>query len=340
VQDGPGEGRQGLELTALDDDPALPWFPYADGFLGNGSAAVMTWSMVTSVANCTPVGHTETMEYIGRVPAPPLDRFIDDIYCLTGVPRYRRMNVPPMPSAHLFVNLGEPARLWDSDPSVPPAVFTDGWFMGVWTRRFLYEYPARVRLVGVHFKPWGISPFAGIPATELRDRWVPTDAVWQRSVDRIRNQACDIASATGTLRVLEEELRSRLAGALPRGLDLVRHAGGRLEASHGAAPVGALAAAAGVSGNHLATQFKSHVGVTPKRVARIYRFARLILSVDARHPADWAELAHTAGYFDQAHFSREFKDFTGHTPTQYLALRRRYPAEQGFPPDSGPMPAD
>jgi hypothetical protein len=39
-------------------------------------------------------------------------------------------------------------------------------------------------------------------------------------------------------------------------------------------------------------------------------------------------------------FSREFKDFTGHTPTAYLALRRRFPAEQGFPPDSGPMPTD
>jgi hypothetical protein len=55
------------------------------------------------------------MEYVGWVPAPPLDLFIDDIYCLTGVPRYRRMNVPPMPSAHLFVNLGGPVRLWDSD---------------------------------------------------------------------------------------------------------------------------------------------------------------------------------------------------------------------------------
>jgi hypothetical protein len=106
------------------------------------------------------------MEYVGRVPAPPLDRFIDDIYCLTGVPRHRRMNVPPMPSAHLFVNLGGPVRLWDCDPSVPPAVFTDGWFMGVWTRRFLFEYPTRVRLVGVHFKPWGLSPFVDMPATE------------------------------------------------------------------------------------------------------------------------------------------------------------------------------
>jgi hypothetical protein len=158
------------------------------------------------------------MRYVGRVPAPPLDRFIDDIYCLTGVPRHRRMNVPPMPSAHLFVNLGGPARLWDSDSSVPPAVFTDGWFMGVWTRRFLYEYPTPVRLVGVHFKPWGLSPFVDIPASELRNRWVPVDAVWRRSIDRM--------------------------------------------------------------------------------------------------------------------------DFTGHTPTEYLALRRRFPAEEGFPPDAGPMPAE
>jgi AraC-like DNA-binding protein len=280
------------------------------------------------------------MEYVGRVPAPPLDWFIDDIYCLTGVPRHRRMNVPPMPSAHLFVNLGGPVRLRDSDPSVPSAMCTDGWFMGVWTRRFLLEYPAQVRVVGVHFKPWGISPFAGMPANGLRDRWVPVDAVWQRSLDRIRNQLGDSASATETLRVLEEELRSRLAEAPSRGLDLVQHAGRRLEASHGAVPVGALADAAGVSCNHLAAQFKSHVGVTPKQVARIYRFARLIVSVDARRPVDWSELAQTAGYFDQAHFSREFKDFTGHTPTQYLALRRRFPAEQGFPPDSGPMPAE
>ncbi len=280
------------------------------------------------------------MEYIGRVPAPPLDQFIDDVYRLTGVPRYGRMNVPPMPSAHLFVNLGGPVRLWDSDPSVPPAVFTDGWFMGVWTRRFLFEYPTPVRLVGVHFKPWGISPFIDIPATELRNRWVPVDAVWHRSLDRIRNQVGEIASATETLKVLEEELRSRLSEAPSSGLVLVQHTGGRLETSHGAVPVGALTDAVGVSGNHLAAQFKAHVGVTPKRVARIYRFARLILSVDALGPVDWSDLAQMAGYFDQAHFNREFKDFTGHTPTEYLALRHRFSAEQGFPPDNVPIPAD
>jgi AraC-like DNA-binding protein len=270
------------------------------------------------------------MEYVGRVPAPPLDRFVDDVYCLTGVPTHRRMTVPPMPSAHLFVNLGDPVVLRDSDPAVPSEVVTDGWFMGLWTRRFLVEYPVRLRIVGVHFKPWGISPFVDVPASDLRDRWVPVDAVWRRAVDRIRNQLGELATATEMLQAVEDELRSRLAPA--RGLDLVLHTGGRLESAHGAVAIGALTDAAGVSSTHLATQFTSHVGVTPKRVARIYRFARLILSVDGRHPVDWSALAHATGYFDQAHLGKEFKDFTGRTPTEYLALRRRYPAEQEFPP--------
>jgi AraC-like DNA-binding protein len=218
------------------------------------------------------------------------------------------MNVPPMPSAHLFINLGGPVRLWDSDPSVPPMVVTDGWFMGLWTRRFVIEYPPRVWLVGVHFKPWGMSPFVDLPATELRDRVVPADAVWPRSsLDRIRSQLGELASVGEALRMLEEELRSRLGEAPPRGLDLVRHTGQRLETAYGSVPVGALTDAAEVSATHLATQFKDHAGVTPKRMARIYRFAGLILSVDALRPVNWSGLALRAGFFDQPHLSREFK---------------------------------
>src|SRR5258708_25916849 len=93
-----------------------------------------------------------------------------------------------MPSAHLFVNLGGPVRLWDSDPSVPPAVFVDGWFMGVWTRRFLFEYPAPVRLLGGPFKPWGVSPFVGNAATALPDPLGPGHAGWHPSLAPTRHQ--------------------------------------------------------------------------------------------------------------------------------------------------------
>ena len=283
------------------------------------------------------------MEYIGRVPAPPLDRFIDDIYCLTGVPRYHLMSVPPMPSADLFVNLGEPAAC--GIPTLPCrrrcSPMRGSWAYGpggsaTSTRPGCGSSGCTSSPGGCHRSPACRRTSCGT------DGYRPTPSR-QRSVDRIRNQLGDTASATETLRVLEEELRARLAGQPPRGLDLVLHAGGRLAASHGAASVSALADAAGVSGNHLAAQFKSHVGVTPKRVARIDRFARLILSVDASaRPAGLAEArSHGGLLLTRPTSAWEFKDFTGHTPTEYPALRRRFPAEQGFrDADSGPMPAD
>lgn len=283
---------------------------------------------------------TDFVEYVSREPAPPLHRFVDDIYCLTGVPRHRRLNVPPMPSAHLMINLAGPARMYDSDPTVAPAVLVGGWFMGVWSRRFGIEHDAPVRLVGVHFKPWGISPFVDVSLTELRDRWVPGDAVWGRSFDRMRERIADAVTTSEMLQIIEAELLSRLPRAPSCGLQLVDHTAERIEASWGATPVAALSDAAAVSSNHLTAQFKAHVGLGPKRVSRIYRFARVILSVDARSPVDWSHLAQAAGYFDQAHFSKEFKDFTGHTPTAYLGLRRRHPTEKGFPPDNGPMPVE
>ena len=51
------------------------------------------------------------MEYVSRVPRPPLDGLIDDLYYLEGAPPYARLTLPPSPSALLIVNLGAPFRI-------------------------------------------------------------------------------------------------------------------------------------------------------------------------------------------------------------------------------------
>lgn len=266
-----------------------------------------------------------------------MDAYVDDIYVLTGTPRHRRLNVPPMPSSHLFINLGDPIVVRDPSGIVPDGLCTHGWFMGLPTRRMIVEYPAQVHLAGVHFKPWGMSPFVDAHQSELRDAHVDADSLWA-GFGRLRERAGAATSADEVLLTIEETLRRHLAPAPSRSFELVEHSGGILAQSWGDRSVGALAKQAGVSSTHLASQFKLHVGTTPKPMARIYRFARLILSVNPACPVDWPALAHTMGYFDQAHLSRDFKDFTGHTPTEYLELRRRFPAAHGFPPDHGPMP--
>ena len=108
-----------------------------------------------------------------------------------------------------------------------------------------------------------------------------------------------------------------------------------------AVAIGDLSEAAGVSSTHLAQRFKEVIGVTPKRLARTYRFAAIVRAIDPAGPVDWVELAGRAGYYDQAHFGNDFRGFTGLTPTRYLDVRRRFLREHpGHALEVGPLPAD
>ena len=72
----------------------------------------------------------------------------------------------------------------------------------------------------------------------------------------------------------------------------------------------------------------------------LYRFTATVLSINPAEPVDWGDLAAGAGYFDQAHFGHEFREFTGLTPTQYVEVRRLLREHPGHTLDSWPLPAD
>jgi AraC-like DNA-binding protein len=91
-----------------------------------------------------------------------------------------------------------------------------------------------------------------------------------------------------------------------------------LELSDGAVPIGELAAELGWSRRHLAVRFREELGMAPKALARLLRFERAVKRLRAGD--ELADLALDAGYYDQAHFNRDFRAFAGTTPTQYLAV--------------------
>ena len=62
-------------------------------------------------------------------------------------------------------------------------------------------------------------------------------------------------------------------------------------------------------------RFREHVGLPPKALARILRFERAAERL--RGGADLSDAALDSGYYDQAHFNRDFKAFAGVTPTEY-----------------------
>jgi AraC-like DNA-binding protein len=279
------------------------------------------------------------MEYVSRAPRPPLDGLIDDLYYLEGSPPYARLTLPAAPAALLIVNVGEPFRI-RAGTDIDSAEYADGCVVTAPTRAWEFGYPPRTRSVGVHFKAWGLAPFLPMPAAELCDRPVTVEQVWGRpAVAELRDRLAAADGPHEMLTLLEEELMRRLRETA--GLGLVSHTGSVIAATSGSVGIGDLNVAAGVSGTHLAQRFKELIGVTPKRLARSYRFASTVLAIDPAEPVDWGDLAYGAGYFDQAHFGHEFRAFTGLTPTRYVEVRRRFLREHpGHVLDSWPLPAD
>jgi AraC-like DNA-binding protein len=264
---------------------------------------------------------------------------IDDLYYLEGAPPYARLTLPPAPSALLIVNLGPPFRI-RGDTDIETAEYADGCVVTMPTRVWEFGYPPRTLSVGVHAKPWGLGPFLPMPAAELCDRPVTVEQIWGRSaVAELRERLATADGPHEMLTLLEEELMRRLCETA--GLALVRHLSSVIVATSGAVAIGDLSLAAGVSSTHLAQRFKELIGVTPKRLARSQRFAATVLAIDPAEPIDWGDVAAGAGYFDQAHFGHEFREFTGLTPTQYIEVRRRFLREHpGHTLDGWSLPAD
>ena len=91
-----------------------------------------------------------------------------------------------------------------------------------------------------------------------------------------------------------------------------------LEGTEGQLSISSLAAQIGWSQKHLIAQFREQIGLPPKTVARILRFRSAVRRVESADQVRWAEIAHDCGYYDQAHFIREFRGFAGSTPNEFL----------------------
>lgn len=72
-----------------------------------------------------------------------------------------------------------------------------------------------------------------------------------------------------------------------------------------------------ISPDYLSRQFKKVMGLSPAAFLRSYRLARAMDLIRADSTENFGDIAHTVGYKHLSHFSREFKLFTGMTPSEY-----------------------
>ncbi|MRW88206.1 helix-turn-helix domain-containing protein [Pseudoduganella sp. FT26W] len=193
-----------------------------------------------------------------------------------------------------------------------------GFAVGMMSSSILVASEQPVQTLAVRFKPGKAGLFLATPLNLLTDQRADIDLLWGRSdADRLADALWSSeAPERARLTLIEQELLRRLcdnAGGSP----LVQRALQALDHSAGALRVEDLAAQLRVSRQHLAAQFRDHVGLSPKLYARICRFRRAAAALKAAPAPDWAELALACGYFDQSHLIHDFQEFAGNAPERF-----------------------
>ena len=180
--------------------------------------------------------------------------------------------------------------------------------------------PQPFSVVAVHFKPGGGWAFFGMPAHELRDRNVALDVLWGAHGASVRDRLWEVEMPEQRFQILEDALLDRGRDRLCRH-PAVDYALRVFDRSRGSSSIGDVVRRTGISPRRFVELFGREVGLTPKLFCRIRRFGEVLARLDGRAEVDWARVALSCGYFDQAHFNHDFLAFAGVTPSTYLRDR-------------------
>ena len=256
------------------------------------------------------LAHLRRDAAVAPVLQPFVERYWSVAWDLTGR-RPFRSEVLSGPSVNLSVETGSSPRFGFCLPAVL--------LHGVVTRRFSVDLAGIGRVSAVKFRPGGFTAFTGLPPP--RDSVAPLAGV--RGLDPADLLTAVLAEQDDAARasVLDAAL-APLAPEPPRAyVDLLALLAQMLE-DRTLVRVEDVAARAAVSARSLQRLFATWVGASPKAVLAQLRLQDAAASIDAGTVDDLAGLAASLGWYDQAHFSRDFRAVVGVTPSAYLRRAR------------------
>jgi AraC-like DNA-binding protein len=190
------------------------------------------------------------------------------------------------------------------------------------------EGPSAV--IGVHFRPGGAAAFFGGALPELRNRTELLEDLWGPAARELREQLQAAGSPRRALQLLHGHLLQRLHDAAPPD-PLVAAAIDAFRRDPARARVEPVQRDSGCTPAQFIRRFEQSVGLTPKRYARVLRFGVLLPSLVRCGPRDWAQIAAGAGYYDQSHLIREFRELAGMAPGAYVPVQADQPTHVALP---------
>jgi AraC-like DNA-binding protein len=216
---------------------------------------------------------------------------------LRGLPAQQQATLPH-PNVHLVVEQGQ-ARIY-----------------GVHQGRFVRQLQGLDQVFGIKFKVGGFYPFYRQPVAQLLNESLDVGKCFGPNSADLAHQVSASFDFSAMCIAAEEFLVQHLPPPDPQ-VARVSSLLARIALDSTITSVENVLTISGLNKRGLQRLFQKYVGIHPKWVVQRYRLHEAIAQVQAGNVLNWAALALELGYFDQAHFARDFRQLVGMAPGQY-----------------------
>lgn len=227
---------------------------------------------------------------------------LQSVYCCPGLSK-----------THIFLTISEEPLLVKSAEDENFTIYPTNFIIGPRLTNDIINFGSKRHVVGITFKAGGLQSLIGLPMNELTNKELDASLVFGREIKELEvrlkeaKRDIEVQSLVESF-LLKKSASIKNAQPFDRAID-------KLVKSNGNIPIETIASYAGISLRQLERNCQLRLGIAPKLFARLIRFSGAYMLKEKRPYLGWANIAYEFGYFDQMHLIRDFKSFSGYTPT-------------------------
>ena len=259
------------------------------------------------------------MEYLKFHPCKTLEPFVECYYVWqSGNEPVTDLVIesPPNGFCAIVFNSGDPYFLQNKkyDRLPVPKEFVAG--LSIYSYKLFLN--GNISVAGIVFKPAGLATLFNLPVYEYTEERIDLRKVFMPFV--IEKYAGEIATATAgreKAKWLEDFVLKFYEANKPEP-DYIDEAANLIVEKNGMVNVKEIMENIYMSRRNFERRFFKKVGLSPKYYARIRRIGYTLSFIAGKHKADWPSILNECAFYDQSHFIKDFLEFTGRTPQQYL----------------------
>ncbi|RIA08658.1 AraC family transcriptional regulator [Flavobacteriaceae bacterium MAR_2010_72] len=253
------------------------------------------------------------------IPKAPLDNFVASIvYYKDFKVEHSKDKLLPDCTTNLVINLFEtPRYIYDNETLEEKEACYEAWFSGMHTEYLTISSDNESEMLVISFKSGGVFPFINQSVEAFNNSVVAANTVFGDEILDLRQRLINEIDPDNKIEMAKKWLESRLNEVSFEG-EIIQHFVSQIQKSSENINLTELAKKSGYSQKQFIHLFKKYVGLTPKQFHRIVRFNEILNAIFNKERVDWAAFANEFGYYDQAHFIRDFQAFSGHNPKQYI----------------------